>query len=85
MSEFRRFFFDDASSRKRWQVRLKGKSQTVEYGRLGGSLRKSQKSFKTTAEATNHTEKLIASKKQGGYVEISPSRLEIVRPKRSAR
>jgi len=81
MSDLKRFYFDDGSSRKRWQVRVKGKSQIVEYGRLGASLRESKKSFKTPAEAAEKTEKLIAKKKREGYTEINSSRLEIVRPK----
>ncbi len=75
MSDYRRFFFDDGSSRKRWHVRLKGKAQVVQYGRLGGSLRESKKSFETPAEAAEKTEKLIASKKRDGYIEINLSRL----------
>jgi len=78
MSELRRFFFDDGCSRKRWQVRLRGKSQIVQYGRLGGSLRESCKAFKTPTEASARTDKLIATKKRDGYIEINPSRLEIV-------
>jgi predicted DNA-binding WGR domain protein len=62
-------------------VRLKGKSQVVQYGRLGGSLRELRKSFRTPTEAAEKTEKRIAAKKRDGYVEISPSRLEIVRLK----
>ena len=81
MSDVRRFFFDDGSSRKRWHVKTKGKSQLVEYGRLGGSLRESKKSFKSPAETKQQTEKLIAKKQREGYIEINPSRLEIARLK----
>ena len=81
MSDLRRFYFDDGSSRKRWQVQAKAKSQLVEYGRLSGSLRESKKTFKSPSEAAAQTEKLIAKKKREGYHEIDPSRLEIVRLK----
>lgn len=81
MSEPRRLFFDDGSSRKRWQVLVKGKSQIVQYGRLGGTQRESKKTFKTPGEAAESTDKLIASKKCGGYKEINCSRLEIGRHK----
>src|SRR5688572_22035935 len=74
MSDFRRFFFDDGSSRKRWHIKLKGKSQVVQYGRLGGSHRESRKSFATPSEAAKQTEKLIAAKIRDGYIEIDPSR-----------
>ena len=81
MPNLRRFYFDDGSSRKRWHVQSKGKLQIVEYGRIGGSLRESKKSFKSPREAAASTETLIASKKRGGYIEINPSLLEIARPK----
>jgi len=81
MPDLRRFYFDDGYSRKRWHVQMKGKAQVVQYGRLGGSLRESKKSFKTPAEAAEKTEKLIASKSRDGYSEINPSRLEIVQLK----
>lgn len=78
MSGFKRFF-DDGTSRKRWHVRLQGKSQVVQYGRLGGSLRESKKSFKSPTEAAEQTARLIAKKRREGYIEINPARLEIVR------
>jgi predicted DNA-binding WGR domain protein len=74
----RRFFFDDGSSRKRWHVTVTGKSQLVQYGKLGGSLREAKKAFKSPAEAIAMTDKLIATKVREGYVEVNPSRLEIV-------
>lgn len=81
MSNLRQFFFDDGSSRKRWHVQTRGKSQIVHFGRLGGALRESKKSFKSPAEASEQTEKLIAKKRRERYIEINPSRLEIVRIK----
>jgi ankyrin repeat protein/predicted DNA-binding WGR domain protein len=81
MSDVRRFFFDDGTSRKRWHVHVQGKSQVVWFGRLGGSLKESRKSFKTSAEAAEKSERLVAAKKREGYVEIDPARLEIVRIK----
>jgi predicted DNA-binding WGR domain protein len=81
MSNVRRFYFDDGSSRKRWHVEVKGKSQLVAYGRLTGTLRESTKSFKSPAEAATETEKLIAKKKREGYIEVNPARLRILRKK----
>lgn len=81
MSILRRFYFDDGSSRKRWHVEVKGKSQHVAYGRLTGALRESKKSFKSPAEAEKETEKLIAKKKREGYIEVNPTRLRILRKK----
>jgi len=81
MSSLRRFYFDDGSSRKRWHVRLNGNSQIVEYGRLGGALRESKKTFKTPQEAADQTEKLIAAKKRASYIEINPALLEITKYK----
>lgn len=77
MSFFKRFYFDDGDSRKRWQVRVTGKSQVVEYGRLGATRRESKKTFKTPQAAVADTDKLIASKKRAGYIEINPELLEI--------
>ncbi len=81
MPDLHRFYFDDGTSRKRWHVQTRGKSQLVQYGRLGGSLRESKKSFKSPAEAAAQTQKLIAKKEREGYVEINSSRLEIARIK----
>src|SRR5262245_6922563 len=81
MSDVRRFFFDDGTSRKRWHVQVQGKSHIVQFGRLGGSLKESRKSFETPAEAAKKSEELVAAKKREGYVEIDPTRLEILRPK----
>lgn len=77
----RRFYFDDGASRKRWHVGVAGKSQVVEFGRLGAALRESKKTFKTPQEAVAQTEKLIAAKKREGYLEIKPELLEIARYK----
>ncbi len=81
MPDLHRFYFDDGKSRKRWHVRTEGKTQIVQYGHLGGSLRESKKSFKSPAEAAEQMEKLISRKKREGYIEINPSRLEIIRIK----
>ena len=77
----RRFFFDNGTSRKRWQVQVKGKTQHVAYGRLTGALRESKKTFKSPKEAADQTEKLIAKKRREGYIEVNPARLNILRVK----
>lgn len=77
MPDLKRFYFDDGASRKRWHVQVRGKTQIVEFGRLGGSLRESKKVFKSPAAAVEQTAKLIQEKKREGYVEINPLRLEI--------
>jgi predicted DNA-binding WGR domain protein len=81
MGFFKRLYFDDGTSRKRWHVRLTGKSQVVEYGRLGSTLRETKKKFASPGEARASTEKLVAAKKREGYVEINPELLEITRDK----
>jgi predicted DNA-binding WGR domain protein len=73
----KKLYFDDGTSRKRWHVRLSGKTQFVEFGKLGGALRESKKTFKTPKEAAAATDKLIAAKKREGYIEIKPKLLEI--------
>jgi predicted DNA-binding WGR domain protein len=77
MSFFKRFYFDDGDSRKRWQVRVTGRAQIVAHGRLSGTLRESKKTFKSPKEALAAAEKLIATKKRAGYIEINPASLEI--------
>ncbi|OAI54635.1 hypothetical protein AYO47_09910, partial [Planctomyces sp. SCGC AG-212-M04] len=81
MGFLKRFYFDDGASRKRWHVRLTGKSQVVEYGRLGSPLRETKKAFASPGEALASTEKLVAAKKREGYIEINPGLLEITRDK----
>ena len=81
MAESRRLYFDDGTSRKRWQITVTGKTQTTRYGKLWGSLRESEKSFESPAEAKRNSEKLIAKKIRQGYREVDPARLEIVRDK----
>jgi len=80
----RRFYFDDGKSRKRWHVKVKGKAQIVAYGRLAGKHSVIEKPFKSPKEAVEQTDKLIAKKKRDGYIEIDPSRLEIV-PRKGTR
>lgn len=82
MATLRRFYFDDGSSRKRWQVACRGKTQTVGYGRLGSDLRVIEKSFNSPADARESTASLIASKLKAGYIEINPTALAIKRPPR---
>lgn len=77
----RRFFFDDGKSRKAWQIELQGKKQTVQFGRIGTSLRESVKIFATPTEAAEATNKLIVTKTTEGYVEIDARRLELSRPR----
>lgn len=80
MPEHRRFYFDDGNSRKRWHIEVRGKSQFVRFGRLGGSLRESKKTYGSPAERARETDKLIAKKRREGYIEIDPARLEFTRP-----
>lgn len=81
MGYFKRFYFDDGASRKRWHVQVTGRSQVVEYGRLGSALREAKKTFASPSEAQASTEKLVAAKKREGYVEINSELLEITRDK----
>ena len=78
----RRFFFDDGSSRKQWQITQRGSKQTVAYGRIGGKLRSTEKSFDSPAEARSTTQSLIESKLGSGYTEIETDPLSIKRPAR---
>lgn len=76
-----RFFLDDGKSRKAWQIERQGARQTVRFGRLGSALRDSVKTFASDDKARQDTERLIASKRKSGYVEVDPTLLEIHRPR----
>ena len=78
----RRFFFDDGSSRKQWQISQRGSKHTVAYGRIGGKLRSTEKSFDSPADARSKTQSLIESKLGAGYTEIETDNLSIKRPAR---
>ncbi len=82
MPVLRRFFFDDGSSRKHWNVKQRGKTQTVSYGRLGAKLRIAEKTFDSPTAARENTAKLIGDKLRAGYVEVDPSALTLKRPPR---
>lgn len=82
MPALRRFFFDDGSARKRWQIAQQGRTQTVAYGRLGSNLRFNKKTFGSPSAARENAAALIASKLKAGYVEVDPSALRIKRPPR---
>src|SRR5687768_13304691 len=81
MPHSKRFYLDDGDARRRWQVRLSGKSQFVEHGRLGAKLRETTKTFSSAREALSETEKLTAAKQREGYIEIEPGLLEITKYK----
>jgi ankyrin repeat protein/predicted DNA-binding WGR domain protein len=78
---FRRFYFDDGKSRKRWQITQTGKSVATQFGRLTGTLRESTKVTQSPGEAQKLFDQLIAEKLREGYVEVAPERLEIIRNK----
>ena len=63
----------------RSRSRARHKLRVTENSR--GSLRESEKSFESPAEAKRNSEKLIAKKIRQGYREVDPARLEIVRDK----
>ena len=54
---------------------------TIQYGRLSGSLRQSRKTLASATLAKTEAKKLISKKRQDGYVEIDASRVELTRPK----
>ena len=66
----RNFLYDDGSSRKYWNVSLKGKSQIVEYARVGSKSKSKTKTFSSPSDAKTATEKLIDSKLSSGYIEL---------------
>ena len=67
----RRFEFKDAKSNKFWEITVKGKTVTVQYGRLGTNGQTQVKEHATPAEAEAAAEKQVAEKMKKGYQEVS--------------
>jgi predicted DNA-binding WGR domain protein len=68
----RTFLFDDGSSRKYWSVLLAGKTQTVEYARVGSVPNVRTKTFDLTSDAKTATVKPINEKLSFGYIDLHP-------------
>jgi predicted DNA-binding WGR domain protein len=66
----RRFEFTEGRSRKFWQIAVNACEVTVCFGRIGTAGQTQRKSFDSSAGATRHAEKLIASKVKKGYQEV---------------
>lgn len=81
MQSTRRFFFDNGQSRKRWWLTVAGNMLSVQSGRITGKLRFSEKSYSSSEEAKTQADLMILRKRREGYIEVEPSRLEIVRNK----
>ena len=65
----RRFEYVDGTSSKFWAIELKGRSLTVNFGRIGSGGQTRLKTFDDEAGARKEYEKLIAEKTRKGYVE----------------
>ncbi|TEW51683.1 leucine-rich repeat domain-containing protein [Psychromonas algicola] len=61
------------NSTKLWNIKTDGKSHTVSYGKVNGKLTKKVKKFETIEACEKDAEKLIKSKINGGYIELSIS------------
>jgi predicted DNA-binding WGR domain protein len=67
----REFQFSEGSSNKFWAIEVNGKSQTVNYGRVGTNGQTQTKEFGSEAEAIKASDKLIAEKLKKGYREVT--------------
>lgn len=72
MNEY--FELSDGKSSKFWKIEVKGKSQSVTYGRLGTSGQTRTKQFSSSTEAKEASKKLIESKRKKGYLAKSASK-----------
>ena len=61
--------YQDANSKKFWELQLTGKSFTVRYGRIGAAGQSKTKTFDSKAEAKAAAEALVASKRKKGYAD----------------
>ncbi len=75
------YFFDDGESRKFWSYSLRGKKQTIRYGRLGTKGRETSKTFPSASAAKAATAKSVSQKIGKGYAHVDPGKLKITRPK----
>ena len=67
----RRFEFLSGSSAKFWEVTVAKDAVTVCFGRIGTAGQAQTKSFRDSAAAQKHADKLIEQKVGKGYVECS--------------
>ena len=72
----RRLLLDDGSSRKYWNVCVEGKTQTVDYARVGSASNTKSKTFNSPSDAKTETEKLVGKKISSGYTELHPETVE---------
>jgi uncharacterized protein (TIGR02996 family) len=69
----RTFVYSDATSRKFWNIDLKGKSFTVAFGRIGSAGQSVVKKFAGEAAARKEHDKLVKEKLAKGYEETTTS------------
>jgi predicted DNA-binding WGR domain protein len=69
----RTFEYSDAKSNKFWNIELKGKSFTVNFGKMGTAGQTQEKPFPDEAKAKKEYEKLITEKVKKGYKETTPA------------
>jgi len=67
------FEFKDATTKKFWNIELKGSSHTVQFGKIGTDGQKRIKEFGTRNEAKKSYETLIGQKTGKGYKEVKGS------------
>jgi predicted DNA-binding WGR domain protein len=69
----RTFHFQDDKSDKFWSIELKGKSFTVNFGKVGGKGQSQIKDFADPTQAQKEHDKLVREKVGKGYVETTPA------------
>ena len=68
----RTFTFTDDKSNKFWNIELKGKAFTVQFGRIGAAGQTQIKEFADEAAAKKEHDKLVTEKLKKGYTETTP-------------
>lgn len=66
-----RLEFKEGSSNKFWELALSEAEYTVRWGRVGANGQEKKFTFPSSLKAKTEADKLIASKKKKGYVEVS--------------
>jgi formylglycine-generating enzyme required for sulfatase activity len=76
----RRFEFSESTLNKFWEVKVKGKTLIVTFGKIGTKGQSKPKDFATPEKAKDEMEKLIKEKTGKGYVEVGGKAVKEAKP-----
>lgn len=62
--------FQEGTSNKFWKIEVNGNTFTVTFGKVGTAGKSQQKNFDSPEEAQKEADKLVASKRKKGYIDV---------------